>query len=383
MQKEMRQNKGMPFVFEPQRLRDARIASGKTIKEVAEEIGVSSQAISMYELSRCKPKAELFLKLMKLYHLPIYFFKKPYHHLNQSQIYFRSFSATTSTKRNTSIVLSNWVCDEIYEFLKDIIRFPQVDKLFNRIRDFKNIGTFQNMEYWARFVRKAWKLDDTPISNLIRLLEEKGVIVVLLDLDTTIDGFSFWYDGRPFIFANRNNTAVRLRMSIAHELCHLLFHADRDVQKELRELELEANRFAGAFLLPENGFMKDLYSANLDTFLYLKPKWKVSLAAMLMRVRELEFIMDDRYLYLQKQISRKHWRKVEPLDDEMPIEEPVLLKQSVKMILDNNYCRERDLLDKIALPISFIEEACFIKKGTLQYDDIMVDFKASLHELKS
>ena len=95
-----------------------------------------------------------------------------------------------------------------------------------------------------------------------RFIFNNGVVVSVVPMDNEVDGFSYWQDGRPFIFVNQSNTAVRLRMSIAHELCHLFFHEEADVEQDLKQLENEAKLFAGAFLLPEKALVDDLYATS-------------------------------------------------------------------------------------------------------------------------
>ena len=55
----------------PQRLRDARLAKGLSIKEIAELIGLSRQMISQYELGNVPPSPENLLKMQQIYQMPI------------------------------------------------------------------------------------------------------------------------------------------------------------------------------------------------------------------------------------------------------------------------------------------------------------------------
>ena len=61
----------MAMVCIPQRLRDARIETDKTIKEVAELLGISAQALSMFELGRCAVSPEMFFRIKNIYGFPI------------------------------------------------------------------------------------------------------------------------------------------------------------------------------------------------------------------------------------------------------------------------------------------------------------------------
>jgi Zn-dependent peptidase ImmA (M78 family) len=82
-----------------------------------------------------------------------------------------------------------------------------------------------------------------------------------------------------------------------HELGHLLLHRKMD-KKIFRDnilyktVEDQCHRFASAFLLPRSGFCRELWAPTLDGFMTLKPRWKVSVAAMAKRCEELG-ILDE------------------------------------------------------------------------------------------
>lgn len=357
----------------PQRLRDARVASGKTIKEVAEDLKISAQALSMFELGRCNPSAELFFKLKNMYGLPMSYYNKPYNNsINRSTVYFRSFSAASKRKRDIAEKKAEFISQETVGFMEGKIKFPPVDPLFYKIKQSISIEKKRDPEVWAKVIRREWGLQNLPISNLIRELERRGVIVIVISIDDMVDGFSYWENNRPFIFVNKHNTAVRLRMSIAHELCHLFFHEGEDAAALHKEKENEAKLFASAFLLPANAFADDVYTTSLEQLLYLKSKWLVSVAAMIMRCSQLDLISEERYIYLQKQLSRKHWRKIEPYDEEIEQEMPILLKQAMELLVNKNIISKVDLINQIALDSNFLEESCSLRKGFFENEDNLV-----------
>lgn len=86
-----------------------------------------------------------------------------------------------------------------------------------------------------------------------------------------------------------------------------IYHPQEDLLgQDYRNVENEANQFASAFLMPKDSFTADLTKESfidLDTFIDLKSKWNVSIAAMVHRAHDLELINDKEYVKLQKQIS--------------------------------------------------------------------------------
>lgn len=124
------------------------------------------------------------------------------------------------------------------------------------------------------------------------------------------------------------------KIGIAHEIGHLLIHAGNippeDIVKDIvhKKLEDEANRFAGAFLLPKETFQYDVFKTSIDHFIQLKAKWKVSLSAMVYRCNTLDLHTTSQLKYLNDQMTQRVYWHHEPLDNEMPIERPFAHKQA-------------------------------------------------------
>ena len=359
------------------RLKDARIANGYTAKEVAKSISISPQALSLYELGKSTPPPEIFNKLVVKYGLPVSFYYKPgFDNSMDGTIYFRKFTAATKAKRNEAQIFSKWFVHDIIAELNKMIKLPAVDPLFDRIKTSVHID-LDNFDYetMAKIIRREWGLGNEPLNDLMYEFEKRGIVICILDLDDDIDGFSYWSAGRPFMFLNARNNFFRLRMSMAHELCHLFFHgAVEDIKHDLKKIENDAKNFAGAFLLPDVTCQKYFNSISLQELQYLKPQLKISITGMLKRCEQLGFISEERTVSLNNQISAKRWRKVEPLDNIFPPERPVLAKQSVELIINNNILSKPQLSNLFALPTDFIEYVCNLSKGYFSTSKILPIF---------
>ena len=133
-------------------------------------------------------------------------------------------------------------------------------------------------ELAARMLRQEWGLGEKPISNMIKMLESKGVRVFSLAENTAhVNAYSLWRKNVPYIFLNTFKSAECSRFDAAHELAHLVLHQDGGVTG--RTAEEQANRFASAFLMPEADVVSVLPSVqNLEQLIAAKLRWKVSLA---------------------------------------------------------------------------------------------------------
>lgn len=182
----------------------------------------------------------------------------------------------------------------------------------------------------ARYVRNFWKITKGRLLNLSKLLEDNGVIIIPLELGT-IDGFSTYIESRiPVIFLNRLSSGDRQRLTIAHELGHLVMHFGQKLSDD-RDVEQEAYSFGGEFLIPEEDFVQSFKKninpnrISLDRLAQLKLFWHVSMQAILKRAYELELISKDQYSYQWRVFNAKGMRYNEGVN--IPNEQPMLLKE--------------------------------------------------------
>jgi len=186
----------------------------------------------------------------------------------------------------------------------------------------------------ARAVRAAWSLPLGPVRNMASALERAGIVIVPTDLESQkISAVSIPpLDGAPhLIFTNVKQPADRDRFNLAHELAHLVLHGDMTSPESA---EREADEFAAEFLMPETEIRTQLKGLNLQRAAQLKAVWRVSMAALIRRARDLGVIDETRYRSLQVQMSQRGWRKLEP--STIDRDEPTVLRQLIRIHLDDH-----------------------------------------------
>lgn len=358
----------------PKRLRSARLARGLTMTELADRIGVTRQSVSQYELEQSSPSGEVLANIIKALDFPIdYFCSFDEQKLPESITFFRSLSSATKRSRDMIKERQTWfssICFFTQKYLDyPEVNLPLIDQVINIER---NNG--EDIEIIAEKVRKHWGLGQGPISDITLLLEKNGIVVTRFTFDDlTMDACSKLSGKRPFIFLSSDKgSAVRSRFDAAHELGHLLMHTWIDGEEQLannklfNRIEKEANRFAGAFLMPRESFSKEVLSTSLEHFESLKRRWKVSIQAMIYRCDDLGLLTDNQIVYLWKQLSRLKYKKREPLDDEIEPENPRLTRQAINMLVENNVVTISGLLDSIKIPPKDIEGVCGLPQGSLE-----------------
>lgn len=358
----------------PRRLVNARKAVPLTQTELADKIGLTRQAISAFEQGVKHPDGSTMFAIAEAVAQPIsYFFASmpeeafgPF-----SARTFRAFGAATRRRNDQCEVLSEWLA-LIAAFYSRKVNFPAPNVPHASPASSAVAYEEDEIENAATMVRRAWGLGDGPIGNLVKLLESRGIFVGHLPLpNETINAFSFWSGAVPFILTGTDDTtAVRRRFDLAHELGHLVLHqgiGDEELEDKsvLDRVESEANRFAGAFLLPAGTFPNEIFTARLEAFVELKKRWKVAIAAQIYRCSDLGLFTDHQILNMRKQISARRWRKFEPLDAELPIEQPSLISKAVALLIENKALTPADLLSGINISAAIIESLSGLRKGFL------------------
>lgn len=358
----------------PQRIRQARLIRGLTIQELANKLSVTRQAVSQYELGQTAPSAAVLGEMVRILNFPLSFFYKPIESdnlFNSDNAFFRSYATANKKEKEQQIQRANLLV-EIYKYLSEFIEFPKVNLANLSSFDIENLND-DLIEKIAIYVRKSWKLGLGPISNVTLLVEKNGFIVTRNETNyQEIDAFSYLLpEGRPIIFLSADKkSAARTRLDIAHELGHILLHQGIEKglindKKIFDKIEDEAYRFAVAFLLPEESFLEDVISTSLDHFIFLKERWKVSISMMIRRCKDLGVLSDSQYTYLMKQISRRKWRKKEPLDDVLEPENPVLLRRAIEKLFEEEILTCDQLVEDLKMPIEEIESLTNLEPGTL------------------
>jgi len=360
----------------PSKLRDARKVCRLSQGDLGDLVGVTRQSVSAYERGDKRPEPATFQKIVEALKQPVAYFTNPDGPLfgEPSTRFYRKFGPETLRRNEACSVLGDWFV-QTARYIDDFVNYPPVLLPESAPDDPAGTYSMDQIDSIALSLRQQWGLGAGPISNVLALLESKGIVVCRYEMEgENVEAFSFWNGPRPFIFmASDKVSGVRLRYDLAHELGHLILHrwveqveiADKS---RLKVIENEANRFAGALLLPKISFPNEIYTTRLDAFIPLKERWKVSIQAMVYRCHDLEIIDSDQALNLYKQISFRKWRKREPLDDphRIPLEQPRLLRRAVELILESGRKQPDEIVNEIRLSSDLIEAFCNLPSGMLR-----------------
>lgn len=362
------------------RLKEAREARGISATALAELLDVSKQAISQYENDRKTPGPDILDKISNQLNFPKPFFLLQRKSDIDETIFFRSMSSATKRERLRAKHRLSWLKD-IVAYLREFVVFKDSYIPDFGIKEPTEIA-FDEIDAMAADCRKFWGLGKNSINNVMMLFENNGIIVTrgILDADK-LDALSEWDPETmtPYIFLGADKgVAVRSKFDLAHELGHLIMHRTvrnkkLSTPKDFKLIEAQANRFASAFLLPEETFLADLTTPSLDAFWLLKEKWRVSIALMVVRCRDLNLFDEDDYRRLWINLSRRGWRKKEPLDDSIPVEESKFLKRAIMLLIEKGIQTKADMLTSLPFPKTAIEELAGLSRGFFSIEEAMVE----------
>lgn len=138
-------------------------------------------------------------------------------------------------------------------------------------------------------------------------------VLPISEAHADVDAFSTWAGGRPSILLAPNKGVSRALFDAAHELGHLVLHDDTH-SPGAKEVEDEANRFAGAFLAPRETFSRECPQRwSLPAFLRLKERWWMSMAALAQRGLNLDLSSESSYRSAYQGLNMLGFRKKELL----------------------------------------------------------------------
>ena len=327
------------------RVKQVRELRGLTQDELANRIGVSQSNIASIETGRAGGSAAIADAIAFGTQFPPSFLRRsPFEDFPKgSHLLFRARSSA-SARKVTQAHRYAQVAFELYLKLSEGIK--KIPLTLPQIRN-------ESPEDAAELTRSQLGLSpDTPIGNLTRATEQAGVAVLALPLflDSKIDAFSAWPQAGPVISLLSQDAGDRLRFTLAHELGHLVMH--RSLHDSIPEIEKQAHRFAGALLLPEEAFREEFNpTLTVSALSSMKIRWGMSMAAMVMRAKDLRVITDRQARYFFKRTPGM--RKKEPIA--IPVERPRALKQMAERLYGEPPDVNQMVVD-VSLPLGLTRE---------------------------
>lgn len=278
------------------RLKSAREMKGLSMADLAGEMQdiVSRQAIYKYEAGKMLPDSTVLIKLAEVLSVNVDYLFRPFS-IALSGIEFRK-KAKMSEKARKSIQQQVMDHVERYFEIEDIVG---IKRDVSSIRMDGIVRTREDAIKIAQKLREDWELGEDGITDVISLLEDKGIKVIEFNTTNDFDGLSGTAGDDIVIVLNSSiSPTERKRFTALHELGHLIMKFDESVDDKIKEKLCHA--FASEFLIPSKVFKRILgdiskSALNMVAFAEIQHNFGVSIDALIRKAEDESMIAGNRY----------------------------------------------------------------------------------------
>ena len=278
------------------RLKSAREMKGLSMADLAGEMQdiVSRQAIYKYEAGKMLPDSTVLIKLAEVLGVNVDYLFRPFS-IALSGIEFRK-KAKMSEKARKSI--QQQVMDHVERYF-EIEDIAGIKRDVSSIRMDGIVRTREDAIKIAQKLREDWELGEDGITDVISLLEDKGIKVIEFNTTNDFDGLSGTVGDDIVIVLNSNiSPTERKRFTALHELGHLIMKFDESVDDKTKEKLCHA--FASEFLIPSKVFKRILgdiskSALNMVAFAEIQHNFGVSIDALIRKAEDESMIAGNRY----------------------------------------------------------------------------------------
>ncbi|WP_433476118.1 helix-turn-helix domain-containing protein [Spirillospora sp. CA-142024] len=339
------------MLFDCERLTLARRLRGLRKNQLAQAVGTTPKAIGQYEAGVQKPEELTIRRLAVALGVPVEFFRTARTPVSMDGAHFRSLRSTSQIERDQALAYGR-IATDVVAVLENLVDFPEVDLPEYPVSPDEIAGS--GPVEAARLTRKALLDEPGPVPHVVRLLETHGVLVLVLpQAAERVDAFSVGVHPRPMVFFNpAKGDYWRNRFDGAHELGHLVMHADAEPGEKI--VEDQAHRFAAEFLMPADDIAGELpATADWERLTALKERWRVSMSALLYRARTLGIMKETAYRNAMSTMSSRGWRRQEP-GPAKPLEQPTMLTRAIEIVAQAGTGRDQ-VAERAGVPRSDLD----------------------------
>lgn len=337
-----------------------RLKSAMSKKELAKQVHVSPMAISNYENGKRKPNMELLKKMAEVLGVRVADFLVV---RNEKFMFCHGDFRKNSTLSDAQ---QEYVRESVEEYFN---RYMTIVEILGRdvLPDAPSTGVLSltdDLEGDAHLLRRHLNLAvDGPIDNLTEILENKGILIYVLEINNDkFSGMNGLVNGRPYIVVNKNMSPERNRSTIVHELSHLMFKWPEDMEDS--KIEDLATAISGAFLFPKTDAIRELgihRTAISKDMLLVAQEYGISMFLLVKRAQLLSIISESVAKDFYIAVSKAGWRKNEPIRIEK--ENPTLFKQLVYRAVNEKEISMQRGAELLKIPYDEIVVHCCFRDG--------------------
>ena len=283
----------------PDVLRWARERSGLSVADVARKFSKSLDAISGWEAGETSPTYVQLEKLAyQVYKRPvaIFFFPKPPEEPDKISE-FRTLPSSERDSLSSDTRYAVRLAESMQIALRELNNGvnPSPRKIFDDVLIALNEPPDRLAERTRSYVgitiedQRKWSSNADALENWRTTIEDSGIYVFKRSFkQKEISGFSLMDEEFPVIFLNNSTPPTRQVFTLWHEVAHILLNTSGVTKEDdsfiellvgdSKVMEVQANAFAGEFLVPTEDFdsLVDSGPYSDDYFSSLADRYRVS-----------------------------------------------------------------------------------------------------------
>ncbi len=302
-----------------ERIRHGRIRAGLSLRALAEKIEITAPALGNYENGTTLPDSTRLISIAQALDLPLEYFFRQGPIITLTPLVYLNKQKFGRKKRSQVIEVTRDWLERFYE-IEEILNEHELPDLPTPIMH----SSPDDIERVAADLRKRWNIGLDPIPNLMDLLEQHGIKVCLIEGPESFDGMIILVnDDLPVILINMVMSGDRQRLTLAHELGHLICSIPDDAL---------LHRFAGAFLFPGERVRGELGGGrkriSIEELCILKHRYGIPMMAILYRAFHLGLMTPSSFKGMQILFRKNGWHECEPMRP-YPPEDPTFMNQLI------------------------------------------------------
>ena len=333
-----------------------RLKNNMSKKQLAALTGVTPMAITYYESGERKPNMEMIKALANALGVRVTDFLND---RNENLVFVHGEFRKGS---NLSIRQQEYIRENVEEYMGRFYAVIDIlgGEVLPKIPEVHKIGLVGDLEENAKKMREYLGISASgPVGNLIRILENRGILVYACDLNNdAFSGMNGLVNERPYIIFNKNMSPERIRSTIAHEMAHCIF--DWSEEMEDKDIEKMATAISGAFLFPKIDAKRELgirrTKVSKDMTLICR-EYGISMYLLVKRAALCGIITNtvEKDFYIKA--GKAGWKKNEPVWSEDEI--PFLFELLVFRAVSENEITVQKGAELLRQPCDFVAGHCF------------------------
>ena len=265
-----------------ERLHNARLMRGLSMQQLCDMMGniITKQTLSKYENGVMLPKSDIVIALCDALKINLDYLLS----YKSSTLKNIRYGKLKGLNKKEEMAIAS-IIENTIERTGEIEEICGIEHSFNSVLTEHQVKTLFDVLQGASMLRQAWGMGTAAITNVMNLLESKGVIIANIDASDA------------FISLHANLNAESFRFAVLKELAHAILCFDKSIDNKKKEHFCCV--FANEMLLPHDVFFSVVGGKRngiaLMELKYLQNEYGISVNVLMAKAKYLGVISSKHY----------------------------------------------------------------------------------------